>query len=327
MMTGKSTFWADQSTEMTQVDIDRMIEKYPYMSHLHIMKALQKQADVEMAARATTYCPSRQWWKTSSADESIVPSKPSAQIIPIRREQKQIVALAEDIEQHRSSREVLAADRPVSDLYQSDHGAGLAPVELIYQADDTYVAEDVVQHIEKKQAEEVIEFKEKREVIRPYTTIRPEAKTSILPEEDESSVLLSFLKGLKAPERREQSFTGDAVEEVIEPEVIKESVLEDSEVEKADETSAFALSAQITGKATPRVEKKKKSKKAKKKKKLKLKKMPVSETLANLLWVQGHRKKALKMYKKLYRSALNNSEKKTYFAARIKKLKKIKRKR
>jgi hypothetical protein len=41
--------------------------------------------------------------------------------------------------------------------------------------------------------------------------------------------------------------------------------------------------------------------------------------LANLLWLQGHRKEALAMIKRL---GLKNPEKSAYFAAQIKKLKK-----
>ena len=65
--------------------------------------------------------------------------------------------------------------------------------------------------------------------------------------------------------------------------------------------------------------------KTKKKKSNKKKKSPqiddrfISESLANLLWIQGHHKTAIKMLKKL---GLKNRDKKRYFASQIKKLKK-----
>lgn len=60
--------------------------------------------------------------------------------------------------------------------------------------------------------------------------------------------------------------------------------------------------------------KKKEKKKSKKAKKLSI----ISETLASLLVKQGHKKKAIKMYKEL---SLKNPEKNSYFAAQIDKLK------
>jgi len=329
MMTDKSTFWAEQSAEFNQLDIDRMIEQYPYMSHLHIMKALQQKGDTETAAKATLYCPSRQWWKTSSTEDAVIPVKPSAQIIPIRREQKQVVALAEVIENHRVESTMETAPRDIADLYTTDDSARLAPMELIYQSE---APASVSTNTETKSVEVAAKtttiVEELLDDMPPsYSEIRPQAKISSLPQTNTQSDLLSFLKGLKPPVQRVLAVETDLEDSEFTVEELVEDSTPIEPIKNVVETkSAFALSAELTGTITPRAEKSKKSKKSKKKKKkLKLKKMPVSETLANLLWVQGHRKKALKMYKKLYKSALNNSEKKTYFAARIKKLKKIKK--
>ncbi len=269
--------------------IDRLIRQFPFAQHLHVLKAKYTKKHNDLLT-VEIHSPNKLW---SLARMEHYPPTKTAKVINLKTE------TTTSQKQQTNQKENKPADTPPEQhLITQDENLQIIefPPHTTQQHPVPNTPIDII----------ALEYHNTNKKLKP-----PAATTTAKPKPDHRMKASSF-----NPKKQQE-------DQVLSPFASWLSSLKPiPQTQELTETKPISKDHPTEQVATnPKAKAKHKKKKKKKKKNDELDRRFISEPLARLMWSQGHHKLAIKMFEHL---ALKNPNKKRYFAAQIKNLKKNK---